>query len=92
GFRGKTIRMVGEFVTAKKTRTKNGQLMKFGTFFDAEGDFFDTVHFPASLKKYPLRGEGLYLLEGKVVVDFGFPSLEVSRCGKIGLKKDPRSE
>ncbi len=91
-FQGKTIRMVGEFVTAKKTRTKNGQLMKFGTFFDAEGDFFDTIHFPPSLKRYPLRGEGLYLLEGKVVSDFGFPSLEVSRCGKIGLKKDPRSE
>lgn len=88
----KTIRMVGEFVTYKKVRTKNGQPMKFGTFFDSNGDFFDTVHFPVSLKKYPLRGDGLYLLEGKIISDFGCPTMEVSRCGKMSLKQDPRSQ
>jgi len=89
---GKIIRMVGDFVTDKNSRTKGGQQMKFGTFFDANGDFFDTVHFPPSLVKYPLRGSGLYLLEGKVTVDFGCPALEVIRCGKMPLKQDPRSE
>ncbi len=89
---GKIIRMVGDFVTDKNSRTKSGQQMKFGTFFDANGDFFDTVHFPPSLVRYPLRGSGLYLLEGKVTVDFGCPALEVIRCGKMPLKQDPRSE
>lgn len=89
---GKVIRMVGDFVTDKTAWTKNNQLMKFGTFFDVNGDFFDTVHFPPSLAKYPLRGSGLYLLEGKVTVDFGCPGLEVIRCGKMPLKQDPRSE
>lgn len=88
---GKIIRMVGDFVTDKLVRTRIG-IMKFGTFFDAKGVFFDTIHFPPSLAKYPLRGSGLYLLEGRVVVDFGCPSLEIIRCGKMPLQKDPRSE
>ncbi len=91
-FEGKVIRMVGDFVIEKDVHTKNNQRMKFGTFFDVNGDFFDTVHFPPSLAQYPLRGNGLYLLEGKVVVDFGCPALEVTRCGKMPLKPDPRSE
>jgi len=89
---GKVIRMVGEFVTDKTSRTKHKEYMKFGTFFDEHGDFFDTVHFPPSLAKYPLRGSGLYLLEGKVKMDFGCPAVEIIRCGKMPLKQDPRSE
>ncbi len=91
-YEGKIIRMVGDFVADKTSHTKRGQQMKFGTFFDANGDFFDTVHFPPSLMKYPLRGSGLYLLEGRITIDFGCPALEVIRCGKMPLKQDPRSE
>lgn len=90
-FAGQTIRMVGDFVAEKYVKTKRGELMKFGTFLDSEGVFFDTVHFPQSLVQYPLRGAGLYLIEGKVVVEYGCPSLEVIRCGKLSLKPDPRS-
>ncbi|MBX9448883.1 MAG: hypothetical protein KL787_03855 [Taibaiella sp.] len=89
---GQVVRMVGDFVTDKRVYTKSGQHMKFGTFFDNNGDFFDTVHFPFSLKQYPLRGNGLYLIEGKVVLDFEYPALEVIRCAKMPLKPDPRSE
>ncbi|QEC53065.1 DNA polymerase III alpha subunit [Anseongella ginsenosidimutans] len=89
---GQTLRMVGDFVTDKDVRTKNGKRMKFGTFFDVHGDFFDTIHFAPSLAQYPLRGNGLYLLEGKVVLDFGCPALDVARCAKLPLKPDPRSE
>jgi DNA polymerase-3 subunit alpha len=32
--------------------------MKFGTFLDAEGNFFDTVHFCPITKKYPLYSAG----------------------------------
>ncbi len=89
GHEGRTVRMVGDFVCGKDVRTKNGQRMKFGTFFDVEGAFFDTVHFPPSLAQYPLHGGGLYLLEGKVTVDFGCPALEVTKCGKMSLKNNP---
>lgn len=66
--------------------------MKFGTFLDVNGDFIDTVHFPQSLKRYPIRGKGLYLIEGKVVVDFDCrPSIEVRRCAMRPIKPDPRA-
>jgi DNA polymerase-3 subunit alpha len=81
--------MVGDFVAEKFVKTKRGELMKFGTFLDIEGKFFDTVHFPPSLVQYPLRGAGIYLIKGKVVQEFGCPSLEVIRCAKIPLKPDP---
>jgi DNA polymerase-3 subunit alpha len=91
-FEGKTIRIVGDFVADKTVQTRQKSYMKFGTFFDEEGTFFDTVHFPQTLGQYPLRGAGLYLLEGKVVLDFGYPALEIFRCAKMPLKADPRSE
>ncbi|RKO68289.1 hypothetical protein D7322_28000 [Sphingobacterium puteale] len=53
---------------------------------------FDTVHFPQSLANYPLRGAGIYLIEGKVVLEYDCPSIEVIRCAKMPLKPDPRSE
>lgn len=88
---GKTIRMVGDFVVEKYVRTKNDKLMKFGTFLDEHGEFFDTVHFPPSLAAFPLRGAGLYLIEGRVVEEFGCPAIDVIRCAKMPLKPDPRS-
>lgn len=89
---GQVIRMVGDWVAEKTVRTKNGSLMKFGTFLDVKGDFFDTVHFPPSLSAYPLRGEGLYLIQGKVVMDFDCPSIEVQKCAKMPIKSDPRAD
>lgn len=91
-YEGRIVRMVGLLITDKHVRTKNQASMKFGTFWDAAGDFFDTVHFPAALAAYPLRGTGLYLIEGKVVVEYGFPTVEVYRCAKMPLLPDPRSE
>ncbi|TCK83427.1 DNA polymerase III subunit alpha [Albibacterium bauzanense] len=91
-YEGKTVRMVGDFIAEKKVRSRNVSNMKFGTFLDAEGRFFDTVHFPQSLKSYPLNGNGLYLILGKVTIDFGCPSLEVQKCARMPMLSDPRSE
>ena len=66
--------------------------MQFGTFLDSDGCFFDTLHFPQSLKQYPFRGDGVYLVQGKVVVEFGMPSLEVRKMAKLSLMPDPRAE
>jgi len=88
---GKTVRMVGYFVTYKGVPTVKRELMAFGTFLDCDGDFFDTVHFPPSLKAYPLQGFGVYLILGKVVEEFGFPSLEVLKMAKLPLQSDPRT-
>lgn len=87
---GRTVRMVGNYVAAKHVRTVRGDIMNFGTFLDVHGDFFDTTHFPPSLKQYPFKGAGIYLLEGQVVDDFGYPSITVQRMAKMPVQGDPR--
>ena len=88
---GRTIRMLGQLVTIKYVRTIRHEIMHFGTFIDLEGEFFDTVHFPPSLVHSPFRGDGICLLKGKVVEEFGFPSLEVEKMAKMPLLGDGRS-
>jgi len=91
GSLGKKIRMLGQLVTIKYVRTVKKEWMHFGTFIDITGHFFDTVHFPDSVKNYPFRGDGIYLVLGKIVEEFGFPSMEVQKMAKMPLKKDPRT-
>lgn len=88
----KTVRMVGNYVTYKWVRTIKGDTMAFGTFLDEEGHFFDTTHFPQCLKKYPFGGNGVYLIAGKVVEDYGFPGIEVEKMAKLPIHPDPRTE
>lgn len=88
---GQTVRIVAHLVAWKTVYIKPNSMMKFGTFLDAHGDFIDTVHFSQSLKRYPLRGKGLYLIEGKCTLAQGCPSIEVQRCALMPLKPDPRS-
>ncbi len=87
---GKTVRIIGSYVTRKPVMTIKNEYMAFGTFLDEDGDFFDTVHFPNSIKDYPLKGFGIYLIEGKIVDDFGFQSIHVFKCARLTLQDDPR--
>lgn len=89
---GKTVRMVGNLVTIKYVRTVRKEIMYFGTFLDENGEFFDTVHFPNSLKQYPFRGHGVYLLLGKITEEFSFPSITVQKLAKLPIKGDPRDD
>ncbi len=67
-------------------------MMNYGTWIDVEGSLFDTTHFPKELKKYPFKGSGCYLLYGKVVVEFGYPSLEIRKMARLPMIADPRYE
>lgn len=87
---GRQVRMMGELVTIKYVRTVKREMMHFAAFVDADGEFFDTVHFPQTNKQYPFKGHGVYLLLGKIVSEFGFPSLEVEKMAILPLKPDPR--
>ena len=42
------------------------------------------------MKNYPFIGRGVYRLDGRVVEEFGFTSLEVREMKKMPLKGDPR--
>ncbi len=81
----KQVRIVGYVVTTKDTRTLKGESMHFGTFYDAQGEVFDTVHFPDVAKSFPFRGRGFYEMTGKVVEDFGVYMIEVSRMSKLSM-------
>jgi DNA polymerase-3 subunit alpha len=89
-YTGKKIRMVGHLVTVKYIKTIKNDWMNFGSFIDSEGNFFDTTHFSNSLKDWPFKGSGTYLILGKVVEEFGFPSLEVEKMAKLPVKPDLR--
>jgi DNA polymerase-3 subunit alpha len=87
---GKKVRMVGHLVTIKYIKTIKKEWMNFGCFIDTEGSFFDTTHFPQSLISYPFKGSGTYLILGKVVEEFGYPSVEVEKLAKLPIKPDKR--
>jgi DNA-directed DNA polymerase III PolC len=87
---GKKVKMVGHLVTVKYIKTVKNDWMNFGCFIDPEGSFFDTVHFSTSLKDWPFKGSGTYLILGKVVEEFGFPSVEVEKMAKLPVKPDQR--
>jgi DNA-directed DNA polymerase III PolC len=87
---GRKVRMLGNLVTIKYVHTVKGEWMHFGCFLDTQGEFFDTVNFPNSLKNYPFRGYGVYLVLGVVTEEFGFPSITVEKMAKLPFRKDPR--
>lgn len=87
---GRQVRMLGVFVALKYVRTSNGQIMNFITWIDSSGKFFDSVHFPDSLKDYPFRGQGVYLLLGIIDVDFGYPVLRAQKLARMPFVADPR--
>ncbi|MEJ2884248.1 DNA polymerase III subunit alpha [Pedobacter sp. GR22-6] len=86
---GRVVRMVGLYVCEKTVHAKNNKKMWFGTFLDHNGEFFDTTHFSNTTPVYPFRGAGCYLIQGKVVEDFGFPSIEVQKFAKLEIQPNP---
>lgn len=88
----KIISIEGYFVTVKNTVTSDGNRMCFGTFIDRNGDFIDTVHFPSVVKRYPLRGVGIYVIRGKVLSEFDCISIEVTAVYRKNFIRDSRYE
>lgn len=85
----KQVKMLAYLISRKHVPTKRGA-MYFGTWIDADGNYFDTAHFPDSLEKYPFQGGGCYLLLGNVEVDYHFPTITVIKMAKMPFIADPR--
>jgi error-prone DNA polymerase len=85
----KTVKLVGYLISIKHVPTKNGT-MNFGTWIDSEGNYFDTTHWANSLAEYPFQGGGCYLLQGRIDVEYSFPSLVVEKMAKLPFVPDPR--
>jgi DNA-directed DNA polymerase III PolC len=89
-YQGRIVKILGYYVVRKEVRTVKGQIMCFGAWLDREGQYFDTTHFPNFLLQHPFRGKGVYMIEGKVVMEFGFPGIEVIRMERLPFVKDDR--
>ncbi len=87
---GEVVKMLGLLVTTKYVKTTRGEIMHFGCFLDSEGEFFDTVHFPDSLREYPFKGHGIYLMLGRVSLEYSHPSVEIQKMVKMPVVSDPR--
>lgn len=90
---GRYISIDGYYIHVKTVPTSQKEDMCFGTFLDRDGCFFDTVHFPDALRKYPFKGRGCYLIQGIVVEEFGFLSIEVKNMQKldVSLSRDNKN-
>lgn len=92
----KQVKMLAYLISRKhvpiKKRGHIGQKddMYFGTWIDAEGQYFDTAHFPDSLRQFPFKKGGIYLLLGTVEVDYHFPTITIIKMSKMPLIADPR--
>jgi DNA polymerase-3 subunit alpha len=77
--KGQRVRLCGYLIHIKNlsTRAQISQHMMFGTFLDQDGHFIDTVHFPQSAAQYRFKGKGIYLIEGVVIEEYDFYSVEV---------------
>lgn len=82
---GKVVDIVGYLVNVKNTFTAKGERMHFGTFLDIEGRWIDTMHFPIPAKEYPFKGNGCYLLKGKVIEEFDFTSIEIHQMHRLAM-------
>lgn len=87
---GREVEIYGNLVTVKKTPTINRQFMCFGTFFDLDGDIFDTVQFPRATVQYPLHSKGIYLCRGKVEEDLGYIYVNIRSLERQETMGDPR--
>jgi DNA polymerase-3 subunit alpha/error-prone DNA polymerase len=85
----RTVKMLAYLISRKHVPTNRGTMF-FGTWIDAEGEFFDTAHFADSLQKYPFLGGGCYLLLGTVEVDYHFPTITITKMAKMPFIPDPR--
>ncbi|WP_278354366.1 DNA polymerase III subunit alpha [Chryseobacterium gleum] len=88
-FHKQQVKMLAYLISRKHVPTKKGT-MYFGTWIDVNGDYFDTAHFPDSLKQYDFQGGGCYLLLGTVEVDFHFPTVTIHKMAKMPMIPDPR--
>ncbi|MCU7614361.1 DNA polymerase III subunit alpha [Chryseobacterium sp. GMJ5] len=88
-FHKRQVKMLAYLISRKHVPTKKGAMF-FGTWIDANGDYFDTAHFPDSLKQYDFQGGGCYLLLGIVEVDYHFPTITIHKMAKMPMIPDPR--
>jgi DNA polymerase-3 subunit alpha len=86
----KNVLLYGLLVSTRFNKTAQGKLMRLTTFIDADGHYFDAVHFTDVVSLYPINGIGVYGCYGKITNKFGFCSMNVIKSKKMSIAGDPR--
>ncbi len=70
--KGRRVKMIGWYMTSKRIKTKQGEIMKFLSLEDLSGTF-EAVIFPRAYSKYAelTMSMGPYLVEGKADLENG---------------------
>ena len=90
-FSNKKVLLYGQLVNTRFNKTSQGKLMRLSTFIDADGNYFDAVHFTDVVHLYPINGMGIYGCYGKITNSFGFCSMNVLKSKKMSIAGDPRN-
>ena len=86
----KQVRCYGYLITIKTLETTKKDKMCFATFMDVFGEIIDVVVFPDVFKAFPFYGKGIYELNGRVVEEHHFYSLELVSSVKCKFIEDIR--
>ncbi|MFY9242447.1 MAG: DNA polymerase III subunit alpha [Polaribacter sp.] len=81
----KNVLLYGKLVNTRHNKTSQGKLMRLSTFIDADGFYFDAVHFTDVVHLYPINGMGIYACYGKITNRFGFCSMNIIESKKMGV-------
>ena len=84
---GKTVKMVGWYMTSKRIKTKKGDIMKFLSLEDMTGTF-EAVIFPKAYEQFAelTMSMGPYLILGKVDMETG-PNIVVEKLAVLSAKE-----
>jgi error-prone DNA polymerase len=81
---GRSIYLLGVYITRKETRTSNKEPMEFLTLED-ETDIYECVLFPKVLAEFGdiLHWETLFIIRGKVEQSFGICSITINKIASL---------
>jgi DNA polymerase-3 subunit alpha len=89
-FTNQKVLLYGQLVTTRFNKTSQGKLMRLSTFIDADGHYFDAVHFTDVVNQYPINGMGIYACYGRITNRFDFCSMNVIKSKKMSIASDTR--
>ena len=81
---GKSIYLLGVYITKKETKTKQSEAMQFLTLED-ESDIYECVMFPKEFREFGdlLNWETLFIIRGTVEQSFGVYSVTIEKMGSL---------
>jgi len=81
---GRSIYLIGVYITRKESRTRKSEPMEFLTLED-ESDIYECVLFPNAFKEFGdlLHWETLFIIRGTIEESYGVCSITIEKMGSL---------